>query len=235
MKSYKMFGLLAALAASTALLSPAQAQVSTQFVNAQTGTTYTVLNTDCSKLVTVSNASAVAVTLPQSATSNKFMKGCFFDVENLGAGTVTITPTTSTINGAATLVLTTNQGARVVSDGTNYQVQFGAGTSWGVAPCTLASTNNSGTCNGLAGVVTGASLSTGAGAAATAFDINNTSAFAASVAQCTITGYSGTLSTNGAPIIAKCVPSAGKLTFTAMNVGTQALSGSIVVSFSIRN
>lgn len=95
--------------------------------NAQTGTTYTVLAGDSGKLVTFSNASAIAVTLPQATGS--FTTGWYVHVENLGAGTVTITPTTSTIDGAATLTLLTNQGALIVSDGTNYSTQRGgAGT-----------------------------------------------------------------------------------------------------------
>lgn len=88
-------------------------------VNAQTGTTYTVLASDFGKLVTLSNASAVAVTLPQAATAT-FPAGWHADFVNLGAGTVTITPTTSTIDGAASLTLSTNEGVHVVSDGTNY-------------------------------------------------------------------------------------------------------------------
>jgi hypothetical protein len=87
-------------------------------VNAQVGTTYTVLASDRSKLVTLKNASAVAVTLPQAGTS--FPAGWIAKFSNQGAGTVTITPTTSTINGNATLVLLTGQSADIVSDGTNY-------------------------------------------------------------------------------------------------------------------
>lgn len=95
--------------------------------NAQTGTTYTFVAGDSGKLVTFSNASSVAVTLPQATGS--FTTGWNVQVTNLGAGTVTITPTTSTIDGAATLVLQTNQGAVIVSDGTNYSTQRGgAGT-----------------------------------------------------------------------------------------------------------
>ncbi len=93
-------------------------------VNAQTGTTYTVLSTDWGKLVTHSNGSAIAVTLPQAGSS--FPNGWYYDVVNLGVGTVTITPTTSTIQGAATLVLTTGDGVRIVSDGTNYFYQPGS-------------------------------------------------------------------------------------------------------------
>lgn len=87
--------------------------------NAQTGTSYIILSTDVGKILTFSNGSAVAVTLPQ-ATTTFFPAQTGLWVLNLGVGTVTITPTTSTINGAATLTLLTNQGARVVSDGSNY-------------------------------------------------------------------------------------------------------------------
>lgn len=90
-------------------------------INAQTGTTYTIVSTDSSKLVTFSNASAVAVGLPVATTSG-FGAGFALDVQNLGVGTVTITPTTSTINGSSTLAIATNQGCSITSDGTNYQV-----------------------------------------------------------------------------------------------------------------
>lgn len=92
----------------------------TQAINAQTGTTYTVASTDAQKLVTFSNASAIAVTLPQATGS--FAAGFAFTAQNLGAGLVTITPTTSTINGASTLTIPQNTGCSIVSDGTNYQI-----------------------------------------------------------------------------------------------------------------
>jgi hypothetical protein len=101
--------------------------VSAETVNAQTGTTYTILTGDCGKLVTFSNGSAVAVTLPQASAS--FPSGWWMDVQNRGAGTVTITPTTSTIDGAASIALTQNQGVRIVSDGTNYFTMRGIGGS----------------------------------------------------------------------------------------------------------
>lgn len=90
-------------------------------VNAQTGTSYTVLTSDRNALVTFSNASAVTVSLPQ-ANSTTFKDGWAFYAYNKGAGTATIVPSTSTINGAANLKLLTNRGALIVSDGTNYQV-----------------------------------------------------------------------------------------------------------------
>lgn len=90
-----------------------------ELVNPQTGTTYTYLTGDRGKLVTHSNASAIAATLPQA--TGTFPAGWRMRVKNKGAGTLTITPTTSTIDGAATLVLTTGQWAVITSDGANYQ------------------------------------------------------------------------------------------------------------------
>ena len=94
-------------------------------VNAQTGTTYTVVAADQTKLVTLSNAAAIAVTLPQATGS--FAAGFYLDVANLNAGVVTVTPTTSTINGAASFVLNRFHSVRLVSDGTNWQVMQGEG------------------------------------------------------------------------------------------------------------
>lgn len=96
-----------------------------ELVNAQTGTTYTFQNSDSSKLVTASNAAAQAYTLPQAGAASAFLTGWFADVNNKStnqAGIVTITPTTSTIGGAATLVLNPGGAAHIVSDGTNYQI-----------------------------------------------------------------------------------------------------------------
>lgn len=92
--------------------------------NAQTGTTYTVVTGDRGQHVTYSNASAIAVTLPQ-ANSSTFGAGWFSYHENVGDGLVTITPTTSTINGAATLRLSKNQWALITSDNTNYRALVG--------------------------------------------------------------------------------------------------------------
>lgn len=111
-------------------------------VNSQIGTTYTILNADCGKLITLSNASAIAVTLPQ-ANGVTFIASWFLDISNIGAGTATITPTTSTIDGAATLILTTKQGVRIVSDGTNYFTQRGAGAISFPTSAVVVGTNSS--------------------------------------------------------------------------------------------
>jgi hypothetical protein len=100
-----------------------------QMVNAQTGTTYTVANRDCDPqgraLLTFNNSGSVAVTLPQAGTGGQFASGCIINVENLGSGTVTITPTTSTINGATTQAIGQNGGGQIFNDGTNYIFQSG--------------------------------------------------------------------------------------------------------------
>ncbi|MDB5579626.1 MAG: hypothetical protein JWR80_4802, partial [Bradyrhizobium sp.] len=88
---------------------------------AVTGTSDTLNNSDLGYVVTYANAGAVAVSLAQASVSNLFLDGWATWVRIKGAGAVTITPATSTINGAATLVLAANQGAMIWSDGTNYQ------------------------------------------------------------------------------------------------------------------
>lgn len=119
--------LILALAGLLAFAAGAHAQG----INAQTGTTYTALNTDCGNIVTLTNASAIAVTLPRAsgptgsgAAAGTFMPPCSIQFVNLGAGLATITPTTSTIQqGVATLTLASGEAATVTSDGTNYQSQ----------------------------------------------------------------------------------------------------------------
>lgn len=146
MNAKRIFSIASLLVAlgMTATVPAAEAQVSgaSEQVNAQTGTTYTFncYPPDAGKLVTFSNASAVAVTLPQ-AGHTCFPAGWWADVTNLGAGTVTVTPGTSTINGASSYTVATGAGVRLVSDGTNYQVQpGGAATSNAVLPAAQGGT-----------------------------------------------------------------------------------------------
>jgi len=64
-------------------------------INAQTGTTYTAVSTDQYQvLVTMSNASANAFKIPTDATY-AFPNGTVITVLNKGAGTCTISATTS--------------------------------------------------------------------------------------------------------------------------------------------
>jgi hypothetical protein len=101
------------------LIASLKAAFSLAGVNAQTGTTYTVQASDRGKLITFSNASSVAVTLPQANTAG-FDESFYCEFANIGAGVVTITPTTSTINGRANVTLFNGCGFSVLSNGTNY-------------------------------------------------------------------------------------------------------------------
>jgi len=62
------------------------APVVTQAFNAQTGTTYTAVSGDKNKMVTLSNASAITLTIPPSV----FSTGEYFDIQQIGAGQVTL-------------------------------------------------------------------------------------------------------------------------------------------------
>jgi len=93
-----------------------------QVVNAQTGTTYNYVTGDKGKLVTHANAAPIAGALPIASTTGA---SWWVDVQNRGAGTLTITPTTSNIDGSGSLAIAAGQGVRIVSDGTNYFTQRG--------------------------------------------------------------------------------------------------------------
>lgn len=80
---------------------------------------YTVTTSDCGSQLVVNDASAGALDVPEA---NGSFATCQFDVTNLGAGTVTITPTTSTVNGSSTLAVAQNAQCTLNSDGTNWQV-----------------------------------------------------------------------------------------------------------------
>ena len=58
-------------------------------LNAQTGTTYTLVLTDSAKVVTLNNASAIALTVPTNA-SVAFAIGAQVNLVQLGAGQVTV-------------------------------------------------------------------------------------------------------------------------------------------------
>jgi mucin-19 len=86
--------------------------------NAQTGTTYSFVAADFTKLVTLANASPVAVTLPDEATV-AWPTGTQLRLLNQGAGTVTVAGAVGvTINGTP-LTLTQYRAATLVKTGLN--------------------------------------------------------------------------------------------------------------------
>lgn len=90
-------------------------------------------------------------------------------------------------------------------------------------------------CNGFQGVVTSGTLTTAAVTNA-AYTITNSSVAATSRVSCQIQGYSGTLVTNGIPVIASCVPGAGSLVVNITNVhAANAMNGTVAIGFTVYN
>ena len=71
-----------------------------QAINAQTGTTYTLVAGDAGKLVTLNNAAAITLTVP----GNVFTTGQRVDCLVMGAGMVTAVGSSCTVNGTPSLV-----------------------------------------------------------------------------------------------------------------------------------
>ncbi len=60
-----------------------------QTFNAQTGTTYTLVAGDAGKIISLSNGSAITLTLPQDSDAS-IAVGVYVDLYQLGAGQVTV-------------------------------------------------------------------------------------------------------------------------------------------------
>jgi hypothetical protein len=126
----------------------AQAQMTTTI----TSPTYTFKTADCDqqgvKALVFNNSSGSAVTLQQAGANNQFLGGCTIQAQNLGSGTLTITPTAGTINGTGALSLATGQSARIVNDAAgsstgNYYALLGSGTGGGGGAVSSVANNDS--------------------------------------------------------------------------------------------
>ena len=85
-------------------------------INAQTGTTYTLLSSDVNKLVTLNNAAAITVTIPNGV----FTTGQQINLQQLGAGQVTVQGDgTTTFTGTGTKLRVQYSAATLVCTGTN--------------------------------------------------------------------------------------------------------------------
>ena len=91
-------------------------------VDPRSTTSEQITITSQGKLVTFSNSGSIAVIVENSVGA-----GFFCAVENLGAGTATLTPSSGTINGAASLPLATGVGGWLFFDGTNWEATTGSG------------------------------------------------------------------------------------------------------------
>jgi len=84
--------------------------------NAQTGTTYTLVSGDVNKLVTLNNAAAITVTVPNGV----FTTGQQINLQQLGAGQVTVqSDGTTTFTGTGTKLRAQYSAATLVCTGTN--------------------------------------------------------------------------------------------------------------------
>ena len=95
--------------------------------NAQTGTSYTLVATDVGALVTLSNASAITLTVPPSV----FTTGQVIDIQQIGAGQVTlaagsgVTITSTGGTSAAPKLRAQYSGASILCTGSNTFTVFG--------------------------------------------------------------------------------------------------------------
>lgn len=97
-----------------------------QTINAQTGTTYTFVLADASKFVSLSNASAITLTVPTNA-SVAFPVGTRIDICQIGAGQVTVAPAGGvTLNGTPGLKTRAQwSGATLIKRATDTWTIFG--------------------------------------------------------------------------------------------------------------
>ncbi len=180
-------------------------------VNNQTGTSYTILNSDNQSLVTLNNAAPVSVSL-----SNSLTPGFIVAIENLGAGAVTITPVTGTINGTSSLMLGQNESCFLFFTGAAWWATTNVGSVTGVSSL-----------NGLTGALTlvpGTGISIGP--SGSSIDIaSNGQVLHLTAAGGSITGTAQPQAGAGATVTVNGKDAAGSVTLTA---GTRASPGNLV-------
>lgn len=89
------------------------------------------------------------------------------------------------------------------------------------------------TCNGTRGSVVTGTLTTAAATNAT-YVINNSLVNVSSIVICDVLAYSGTLVTNGYPMVMVCTPGAGTITVNITNVHpSNALNGTLTIGFGL--
>lgn len=119
-------------------------------LNAQTGTSYTLAASDAGKTITLSNAAAVAVTLPQDSTAD-LPDGAVVNFYNLGAGVVTIAQGTGATLQGGSLTLAQYQGAAVIKLSANTYGPYGSASAPGltlVSPTSIANSGGSASSSG---------------------------------------------------------------------------------------
>lgn len=219
--------------------------VSTAIPSVQAGTNYPIVDGDRTKVIYLSNASPQIPTLPSAATLTT-SNGWYVTACNIAAGTQTITPTTSTIAGAATYVLpagsvTAPKCIGIVSDGTNYSIvpdyfRFGANveTAAGLALSAaggLTSTVAAGTSALATGAITSATCATAVTTAATNTATTDVISWGFNGDPTGVTGY--TPVTTGALTIF-AYPSANNVNFKVCNLTSASITpGAITLNWRV--
>ena len=138
---------------STAPSGGASVPISLGGVNNQEGvTSYETTPGDDGVVLLLNDASPVAVTLNSSVNPNFYLT-----ISNAGAGLVTMTPTTGTINGGATSTIPQNGVSIVIFDGTNWfasAVSAPSGFSGTITTAKLTTGGSNGSMTYVAGVLT---------------------------------------------------------------------------------
>lgn len=94
-------------------------------LNAQTGTTYTLVAGDKNKLVTLSNGSAITLTVPTNA-SVPYATGSQIHIQQLGVGQVTVTGDSGvTVTGTGTKLRAQYSAATLIKTGTDSWTMLG--------------------------------------------------------------------------------------------------------------
>lgn len=118
---------LAALPLSNAW-GQASCPISYQTPQIKTGTTYTVAPSDQCSLLDFTSSSAITVTLPNA---NTLPAGFTVTVKAGGSGAVTLSPTTSTIDGNTTATLVSGTSSLIWGNNINYYSSSGGGLGVG--------------------------------------------------------------------------------------------------------
>jgi len=94
----------------------------------QKSANYTAVALDSGNLLVFLSASAVTLTLPATVPAN----GWFIHVQNIGAGTLSISPGSAQLDGSgSSLSVATGQGLLIGTDGSNYYTERGMGSGGG--------------------------------------------------------------------------------------------------------
>lgn len=218
---------------------------STAVPSVQSGTNYAFQGTDITKIIYLSNASNQIPTIAQAGTGS-FTTGWYATACNIAAGTQTITPTTSTIAGAATYVLPAGSAAApkcigLISDGTNYVIvpdyfRFGANVETAAGLALSAAGGLTAT------VATGTSaLGTGAITSATCATAITTTATNVATTDVVLWGFNGdpTAVTGYVPLVAGMLtiiayPSSGNVNFKVCNNTSSSVTpGAITLNWRV--